>query len=410
MQDVSVVTNVDDSISISVSDVSNKRNPLIKRNVLKSQHRLHNSIPDDILNNVELLQFKKTLPSNYNFEIEKTIAKIRLENAKIIGLQFPEGLLMYACILSDIFIKFNSVKVIILGDVTYGACCVDDYTAKKLGIDLLVHYGHSCLVPLQVTKVKVMYVFIEIQFDTSHLVDIIKTNFMEKEDTKTLALMGTIQFTNSIFSVHAKLREELDCKNIIIPQCKPLSPGETLGCTSPKLPLECTKVIFVADGRFHMESAMIQNPHAQMYRYDPYSKVITVEGYDIELMRSNRLKDINRAKDAKIIGLILGTLGRQGNTQIFQRLQKLALKHNKTVIPFLMAEINPMKLKLIQRIDAWVQVACPRLSIDWAGGFDKPILTPYEFEVVMNESLWKEIYPMDYYSKDAGSWGNYFIE
>ncbi len=45
--------------------------------------------------------------------------------------------------------------MLILGDVTYGACCVDDYTAHKLGADLLVHYGHSCLVPLQCTKIKV---------------------------------------------------------------------------------------------------------------------------------------------------------------------------------------------------------------------------------------------------------------
>lgn len=26
----------------------------------------------------------------------------------------------------------------------------------------------------------------------------------------------------------------------------------------------------------------------------------------------------------------------------------------------------------------WVQVACPRLSIDWGSAFPKPLLTPYE--------------------------------
>ncbi len=41
----------------------------------------------------------------------------------------------------------------VMGDVTYGACCVDDFSAKALGADLLVHYGHSCLVPVDVTKV-----------------------------------------------------------------------------------------------------------------------------------------------------------------------------------------------------------------------------------------------------------------
>ena len=32
-----------------------------------------------------------------------------------------------------------------MGDVTYGACCIDDYTAVALGCDILIHYGHSCL-------------------------------------------------------------------------------------------------------------------------------------------------------------------------------------------------------------------------------------------------------------------------
>lgn len=27
---------------------------------------------------------------------------------------------------------------------------------------------------------------------------------------------------------------------------------------------------------------------------------------------------------------------------------------------------------------SWVQVACPRLSIDWGEAFEKPLLTPYE--------------------------------
>ena len=41
--------------------------------------------------------------------------------------------------------RFTDADTLIMGDVTYGACCVDDYTAKALGADLLVHYGHSCL-------------------------------------------------------------------------------------------------------------------------------------------------------------------------------------------------------------------------------------------------------------------------
>lgn len=41
--------------------------------------------------------------------------------------------------------RFTSADTVIMGDVTYGACCVDDFTARALGADLMVHYGHSCL-------------------------------------------------------------------------------------------------------------------------------------------------------------------------------------------------------------------------------------------------------------------------
>lgn len=34
-------------------------------------------------------------------------------------------------------------QTFIMGDVTFGACCVDDYSAAALGADFLVHYGHS---------------------------------------------------------------------------------------------------------------------------------------------------------------------------------------------------------------------------------------------------------------------------
>jgi len=36
-------------------------------------------------------------------------------------------------------------------------------------------------------------------------------------------------------------------------------------------------VIYVGDGRFHLEAIMIANPSLAYYRYDPYSKVISAE-------------------------------------------------------------------------------------------------------------------------------------
>lgn len=67
----------------------------------------------------------------------------------------------------------------------------------------------------------------------------------------------------------------------------------------------------MGDGRFHLESIMISNPELRAYRYDPYAKVFSHEGYDTEKMHAIRKDAIERSKSAKKVGLILGSLGRQ---------------------------------------------------------------------------------------------------
>lgn len=146
-----------------------------------------------------------------------------------------------------------------MGDVTYGACCVDDYTARALGCDFLLHYGHSCLVPVDVTLIKTMYVFVDIGIDTTHLVETIRRHIPQGSK---LALVGTIQFVSAIQSVRQGLEDTYD---VLIPQAKPLSPGEILGCTAPKLP-DREYLIYVGDGRFHLEAVMIANPDLPAFR------------------------------------------------------------------------------------------------------------------------------------------------
>ena len=69
-----------------------------------------------------------------------------------------------------------------------------------------------------------------------------------------------------------------------------------------------------------------------------------------------------------------------------------------------------------------LQVACPRLSIDWGEGFTLPTLTPYEALVALGEvpEWWGaaeaekgegegrgvDPYPMDYYAKEGGVWNS----
>ena len=92
---------------------------------------------------------------------------------------------------------------------------------------------------------------------------------------------------------------------------------------------------------------MIANPSVPAFRYDPYSKKLTRERYDHQEMRSTRCDAVTTARksideisrrdpaiddlggDPSAWGVILGTLGRQGN---FRQLQVRSCKvHPKQV-------------------------------------------------------------------------------
>ena len=355
---------------------------------------------------------ESNLPTAYSFEIPKTIQRINNLNATHIALQMPEGLLLYATVLSDVLQRLapSLEQVSILGDVTYGACCVDDLGAQALGCQLLVHYGHSCLVPIQHTVIPCLYVFVEITIDVPHLVECLDLTLSKNETRPFVYLLGTIQFRHSLTEAQQLLIEKGYETNI--PQAKPLSPGEVLGCTSPVLAGDKANavVLFVADGRFHLESTLISNPQIPLfYRYDPYAKALTDESYDHDKMKSIRYQAIERAKSANVFGILLGTLGRQGNPAILSKIQKQLRSKGKKSFVMLVSEITPAKLALFDnKIDAWIQVACPRLSVDWGHFLSKqPVLNPYELFVCLEETDWREKYPMDYYSQAGGPWSNY---
>ena len=128
---------------------------------------------------------------------------------------------------------------------------------------------------------------------------------------------------------------------------------------------------------------MIANPSIPAYRYDPYSRKLSREVYDQRGMREARRRAVETASTAKRFGVILGTLGRQGNPAVLKhiesRLQSLRLEY--TV--FLMSELVQSKLDAIDSFDAWIQICCPRLSIDWGEKFKRPLLSSYEAEVCL---------------------------
>lgn len=253
-------------------------------------------------------------------------------------------------------------------------------------------------------------------------VDTVDASF---DPSSRICLAGTIQFESAIAAASQALGDRA-----LVPQCRPLSRGEVLGCTAPSLAEgTCDALVFVADGRFHLESMMMANPWLDAYRYDPYGKRLTREAFAHDRLMTARQLAVNEAVHAKSWGIILGTLGRQGNIQILERVESMLKERHLPYTMVLLSEIFPDKLALFADVDAWVQIAwydvelpsgrvlglthgaaSPRLSIDWGSAFAKPLLSSYEAVQALSSVRHLRPHPMDYYSKTGGPWANYYAD
>ncbi|KAI5181922.1 2-(3-amino-3-carboxypropyl)histidine synthase [Nematocida sp. AWRm80] len=353
------------------------------------------------------------LPANYKFELEKTIRQIERRGCKRIGLQFPEGIIHLSTIISDIIRCNTEVEsVCILSDVVYGACCLDDISGYLIDCDLIVHYGHSCLFEIPKCLVKVIYVFVEVVIDIDHCIAMAKKYI----DCTNLSILGTIQYNGSIKKVQVALEEEnrrlIEDKGSsgvgreenrketgpIIPRVFPLSSGEVLGCTSPKIKTE--NVLFLAEGRFHLESAMIQNPTRRYFRYCPSTKTLQRERHNYNGFITIRQNKQKHFLSSKRIIVLFGTLGRQGGKLLLKRVTDSLEKKRLSYTVVYLSELDEEFMNTIDTETGVIEIACPRIAIDWGSTFIHPIITPFEY-FSLEKGIVPGEYPMDYYAKEG---------
>jgi diphthamide biosynthesis enzyme Dph1/Dph2-like protein len=79
----------------------------------------------------------------------------------------PAPLLLLSHILTPYLQLDPTNDILVLADATYGAYCLTDRPTKALEPDILVHYDHSCLVPVTSSLLPMLYVFIEIHIAPS---------------------------------------------------------------------------------------------------------------------------------------------------------------------------------------------------------------------------------------------------
>ena len=90
----------------------------------------------------------KELNEIYDLELDKVVADIKKNKAKLVLLQFPDGLKQSATAVVDYLHEKTNAEFMIWMDTCFGACDTPVGLEKiKPKIDMVIQFGHNSLMP-----------------------------------------------------------------------------------------------------------------------------------------------------------------------------------------------------------------------------------------------------------------------
>lgn len=322
----------------------------------------------------------------FDFEEERVKREILRLDAKRVLIQLPDGLKPEAFRLAKIVEKLG-VLPIVSADPCYGACDVASTEALALGADLVVHYGHS----KRVRHEPVPTVYVEARA-TVTVDEAVEKAVELLTDWRRIGLATTIQHVQTLDAVREILTRA--GKTVIVGDAGRLEhPGQVLGCDYSNVKSIAEDVeafLFVGGGRFHAIGIALSTSKPTIVA-DPYDWSAYSVNVEAEKILKQRWAAIAEAKKAKTWAILVGL--KSGQKRLDEALHvksRLEMKR-KIVVVFAVREITPEAIMQFPSADAFVNTACPRVSIDDALRFQKPVLTPAEALMVNGDLTWEEL-------------------
>ncbi len=361
----------------------------------------------------------------HDFELNDLIDKIQTNDHRLVALQVPEGLKMQALEMMDAIESETSAKIVLAADPCYGACDLVHDKMKLMGVELVAHMGHSQMnidsgMPTQFINVTydgdpellpVLPILeqhrtmaqqrLQQQHDDSQMSDEeAQERFMDAvgrlaplTDAK-LGLVGSIQHLHLLPDFVERLEKAGYDVTIPIGGARLSFPGQVLGCNYSGDDASIGHYLFLGSGDFHPIGLVLHTgkPLAMLDPYTGDAEEMSLER--IERILRQRFGLIMSCQDAKTFGILIGEKPGQMRRTLALRMKKILEQHGKKGYLLALEHIGPDLIDFYP-VDAFVNTACPRIAIDDAVRYRKPLITPFELEVALGEKQWQHGYQFD---------------
>jgi 2-(3-amino-3-carboxypropyl)histidine synthase len=169
--------------------------------------------------------------------------------------------------------------------------------------------------------------------------------------------------------------------------------GQVVGCNysnAKSIAKDVEAFLFIGGGQFHALGVALSTSKPTIIA-DPYEKRAYSIDEEAGKIVKQRWASIEEARKASVFAVLVGLKpGQKKFEEALEVKQKLEEK-GKAAFVFVSEEVTPEMLREFQMIDAYVNTACPRISLDDASRFSKPVLTVNEALVVIGALSWEEL-------------------
>lgn len=295
---------------------------------------------------------------------------IEQRKPRSVALNGAEALIPRFQDVADHITERFGIQAYVIGDTCWGSCDLNTHAADMLGADILFSIGHTVAMETFGEKVVMINAFDDVSFDT-----VARKCAKELQGKyKTVSLLTDSQHLEQVEGVK-KIFEEHGYQVIIGRGKGQLLDAQVFGCEfypAWNVQRKVDAYIFLGQSMFHSASVAMAT-EKPTFMLDPYFEEYSQVNEFAQGLQKRAILAIYKALDAERIGLIIGL--KEGQ---FAHVRALELKKEferlgKKVQLIALTEITDDRVQIFKGIDAFVQVACPRIATD--NHFKKPMLS-----------------------------------
>ncbi|KAG0141713.1 hypothetical protein CROQUDRAFT_68001 [Cronartium quercuum f. sp. fusiforme G11] len=156
-------------------------------------------------------------------------------------------------------------------------------------------------------------------------------------------------------------------------------------------------IFYIGPNSRRLTHVILTHSSIPVFALDPSSSPFTCES---QLMLTKKLlmkryATIQRARDADVFGILVGTLGVQHDLRLIHRTKNLIeRKFKKKSYVVSVGKLKPEKLINFFEIECWVLIACPEhslldegVSVERSKQYNVPVITPWELDFALRSCI-----------------------